>query len=218
MRKFLSYILPLALVSIIFCAANADRKSIEAYYPLKEGMKWIYKQEIFKNGELLIENKITYTNLAEREFHGRKVVPRKQSGMKGLISQSDKIIFVGKDEGGFFNIGTQNLNPDQSVAKEKIFSPPLYFIKTPLIANKTWSQEEKGLVAEYTIERLDEEVTAFSRTFEDCIRLKVKVFEDSELVRELTSWYAPEVGLVKFHSVLLKSDMQFILTLELFGK
>ena len=52
MRKFLSSIPLLALVSIIGCTTTAGYKSIEAYYPLKEGMKWVYKQEIFKNGEL----------------------------------------------------------------------------------------------------------------------------------------------------------------------
>jgi len=218
MRKLLSYIPMLAMVLIIGCDTTAGEKSIEAYYPLKEGMRWVFKQEVFQSDKLYEENKVIYTNLPEQEFNGRKVVPRKRRISTASIFHSDKIIFVGKDERGFFNVGTRDLNPDQSVGNQQIFSPPLYFIKTPLIVNKTWSYEEKGFIAEYTIESLNEDVTTFMRTFKDCIRIKVKVLRGSELFRVITSWYAPRVGLVKFHSKEIKGDRQYIETLESFEK
>jgi hypothetical protein len=161
------------------------------YFPLNEGWSWEYIQTDLKKD---IQTKIIITTLATRELQGTKVIPRKierEDISHGSIVSSKKIIFVFLIKSSehveiFANQGLTDIEP-------KISEKPTILLKFPIKSGNTWKNDNQDA----SIESINEEITVPAGTFKDCI--KVKFTHESALRIENIAWYAPGVGLIKYH-------------------
>ncbi|MEW6615332.1 MAG: hypothetical protein AB1401_07700 [Thermodesulfobacteriota bacterium] len=194
----------LFLTLFVFAMLVSCSKSIETYYPLKEGMTWKY-QNTFGSHAINGAEKTIITNLAPQELKGKKVTPQKVE-----IGGQSRLSFLIEDAGGLYEFTEQQPVP---VGQEKK-SSTFYIIKYPIKAGTTWERMARTSLSnvpvklKYTIESIDEKVTVPAGTFEGCIKVNglgdtqtnLNIFGGTIIIAvtvEHYSWYAPKVGLVK---------------------
>ena len=166
----------------------------EKYYPLKEGMSWVYGVISNKAGT----PKITITNLAPREIQGKTVTPRKWEMGGGV-----KYHFIAKDDYGIYRYAEQRTATEEP----KVISPKIYYLKNPVDRGTTWDMEiktgEEDLKVNATIESTMETVQVPGGTFKDCVKVKHEgggtLPKDGNANLSITAyeWYAPGVGYIK---------------------
>lgn len=186
----------IATVMLIFWLPGSScfGEPAEKYYPLKEGMTWVYGIISDKPGT----PKITITNLAPREIQGNTVTPRKWEMGGGV-----KYHFIGKDEHGIYRYAEQRT----ATGEPKVISPKIYYLINPVAIGTTWDMEiktgEEDLKVNVTIESTGEMVQVPGGTFKDCVKVKhegggpVQKDGDGHLSITAYEWYAPGVGPVK---------------------
>ncbi|MBI4621129.1 MAG: hypothetical protein HY739_13365 [Desulfobacterales bacterium] len=194
----------LFLTLFVFAMLISCSKSIETYYPLKEGMTWEY-QNTFGSHPIKGAEKTIITNLASQKLKGKKVTPQKVE-----IGGQSHLSFLTEDADGLYEFTEQQ---PVSVGQEKK-SSPFYIIKYPIKAGTTWERMTKTSLSnvpvtlKYTIEGIDENVTVPAGTFKGCVKVNgvgdtktnFNIFGGTIIITitvEHFSWYAPKVGLVK---------------------
>lgn len=186
----------IAAIILTFLLPGASRavEPAENYYPLKEGMTWVYRASSNKPGV----QKITVTNLAPRELQGQKVYPRKWQLGGGV-----KYYFIARDDWGVYRYGEQK----GETGKPEVTKPKVYYLKNPVDVGTYWDiaakMGEDPLKVSITIEEIRETVQVPAGTYENCVRLKheggmaAKEGGGGGLSLTAYEWYAPKVGLVK---------------------
>lgn len=187
-------IIAAALLYFLAPGSACGVESAENYYPLKEGMTWVYSITSDKPGV----QKITVTNLARRELRGKTVTPRKW-GIGGGI----KYYFIAMDDNGVYRYAEQK----GETGEPQIITPKVYYLKNPVDNGTTWDiatkMGEDDLKVNITVESIRETVQVPAGTYKDCVKLKhegeVQPKEGGNGGLSLTAyeWYAPGVGLVK---------------------
>ncbi|MEW6660307.1 MAG: hypothetical protein AB1424_16805 [Thermodesulfobacteriota bacterium] len=166
-------------------------EAAEKYYPLKEGMTWVYGVTADRPGAL----KIKITNLAPRELQGQTVTPRKWE-----VGASVRTYFIAKDDFGVYRYAEQMTDS----AEPKVVTPKVYYLKNPVDKGTYWDistkMGENDLKVTVTIEGIREKVTVPAGTYNECVKVKHEGgTQDAKTGLSLTAyeWYAPAVGLVK---------------------
>jgi len=169
-------------------------ETADKYFPLKEGMAWVYGVLSNKPGT----QKITITNLAPREVKGKSVTPRKWEVGGGV-----KYNFVAQDDFGVYQYAEQT----GENGEPKVISPKLYDLRNPVDRGTTWDlvikTGEEDLKVNATIESISETVQVPAGTYKDCVKVKqeggglVKKGGDTKLSITAYEWFAPGVGTVK---------------------
>lgn len=194
----------LFVLLLVFAMLVSCSKSIETYYPLKEGMTWEY-QNTFGSHAIKGAEKTIITNFASQELKGEKVTPQKVE-----IGGQSHLSFLTEDANGLYEFTEQQPG---FVGQENKTSP-FYIIKYPIKVGTTWERMTKASLSnvpvklKYTIESIDETVTVPAGTFKGCVKTKgigdantsLNIFNGAILITinvEHYSWYAPKVGLVK---------------------
>lgn len=166
-------------------------QTAEKYYPLKEGMTWVYSATSTKSGV----QKITVTNLAPRELQGKTVTPRKWEVGGGV-----RHFFIAQDDYGVYRYAEQMT----AAAEPKIVTPKVYYLKNPVDKGTDWDNitkmGENELKVNITIESIRETVQVPAGTYKECVKLKHEgSMQEAQASFTLTAyeWYGPGVGLVK---------------------
>jgi hypothetical protein len=192
MRKL--WIIAAVLLFFLLPQSYCFGEPAENYYPLKEGMTWVYQVFSNKPGA----QKITITTLAPREIQGRTVTPRKWEVEGGV-----KYYFIAKDDAGVYRYAEQK----GDAGAPRIITPKVYYLKNPVEVGTTWDSTTKmgdaDLKAKISVESIRDQVQVPAGTYANCIKLKhegrVAPKEGNPAPLSLTAyeWYAPGVGLVK---------------------
>jgi len=169
-------------------------ETAEKYYPLKEGMKWVYAIISGQPGT----QKIVITNLAPKEVKGKTVTPRKWEVGGGV-----KYNYVALDDYGVYRYAEQKT----ATAEPQVISPKMYYLRNPMDRGTSWDMEvktdEEDLKVNVTIESISETVQVPAGTYKDCVKVKheggglLKKDGDTKLSVSAYEWYAPGVGTVK---------------------
>lgn len=166
-------------------------QTAEKYYPLKEGMTWVYSATSTKSGV----QKITVTNLAPRELQGKTVTPRKWEVGGGV-----RHFFIAQDDYGVYRYAEQMT----AAAEPKIVTPKVYYLKNPVDKGTDWDNitkmGENELKVNITVESIRETVQVPAGTYKECVKLKHEgSMQEAQASFTLTAyeWYGPGVGLVK---------------------
>ena len=180
------------LVFFLLSGASCWGASADGYYPLKEGMSWVYSVTSNKPGA----QKITVTNLAPRELQGKSVTPRKWEVAGGV-----KHYFIAKDDAGVYRYAEQK----GETGEPQIITPPVYYLKNPVDVGTNWDTTTKmgegDLKVNITVESIQEKVQVPAGSYKECVKLKhegkMETKEGGSLSLTAYEWYAPGVGLVK---------------------
>jgi hypothetical protein len=166
-------------------------ETAEKYYPLKEGMTWVYGVTASKPGV----KRIMITNLAPRELQGQNVTPRKWE-----VGESVRTFFIAKDDFGVYRYAEQMT----ATAEPKIITPKVYYLKNPVDKGTYWEistrMGEDDLKVNVGIESINEKVMVPAGTYKECVKLKHEGGAQGDktgLSITAYEWYAPDVGLVK---------------------
>lgn len=187
------FIIAAVILTFLLPGASWAVEPATNYYPLKEGMTWVYSVTSTRPGP----QKITITNLAPRKLEGKTVYPRKWDFGGGV-----KYYFVAKDDIGVYRYGEQTGED----GKLQITKPKVYYLKDPVDVGTYWDIATKmgpdNLKVDITIESIRETVQVPAGKYKDCVMLKhvgkVQAKKGSAgLSLTAYEWYAPKVGLVK---------------------
>jgi hypothetical protein len=187
-------ILALTLLGFLLPGTSHGVEPAEKYYPLKEGITWVYSVSSKKPGG----ERITVTSLAPREVKGKTAHPRKWEVGGGV-----KYYFIAKDDAGVYRYAEQK----GDAGEPQIITPKVYYLKNPVDVGTTWDTVTKlgedELKVNITVESIGEKVQVPAGKYENCVKLKhegrMQPKEGGTVPLSLTAyeWYAPGVGLVK---------------------
>ncbi|MFZ5453173.1 MAG: hypothetical protein ACOZF2_15045 [Thermodesulfobacteriota bacterium] len=181
------------LLSLGLPGASWAGEPATIYYPLKEGMTWVYSVVSTRPGA----QKITITSLVPRKLQDQTVYPRKWDFGGGV-----KYYFIAKDDIGIYRYGEQT----GENGEPRIIKPKVYYLKDPVDVGTYWDIATKmgadKLKVEITIEGIRETVQVPAGKYEDCVLLKHVGKAQAKkggagLSLTAYEWYAPKVGLVK---------------------
>ena len=184
-KMIISLVIICTLINLTAC----DKPKSIDYFPFDEGMIKEYIVTFSYNDNKSL-TKLKCINLALRDLNGASVFPVKVEpyNMVGILIEGVSFYFYGKDDKGVYEYAKQN--PADIEPKIYNFQSPYYLIKYPIKINYSWKIGNITLI----IEAIDETVTVSSGTFQGCIKIK-SVSEHSDIK---ISWYAPNVGLIKY--------------------
>lgn len=187
-------ILAVTLLFFLLPGTSFGGEPAENYYPLKEGLTWVYSVSSNKPGA----EKITVTSLPPRQVQGKTASPRKWELPGGV-----KYYFIAKDAAGVYRYAEQKGDS----GAPQIITPKVYYLKNPVARGTTWNTSTKlpegDLKVNITVESVDETVQVPAGTFKNCVKLKhqgqMQPSGGGAAPLSLTAheWYAPGVGLVK---------------------
>ena len=200
MKNFFQYFLVGMLSFFVSCSSSVG----VSYYPLQEGVTYVYKLSMKKSG-VGSSFKIIVKNLPARQLNGKKVIPQ-QVNMDG----NSTLTFIVHDKTGIYEYARQG----SGETNPKVHSVPEYYLKEPLKPGATWRIESKtsllkvqdNISLEYTILSFSEVITVPAGTFNNCIRIKASgnktkyaftLNRQVPIKAERHIWYAPGVGIVK---------------------
>lgn len=196
------FIIAAVMLSFMLPGTSCWGETAENYYPLKEGMTWVYGVSSNKPGV----QKITVTNLAPRELQGKTVNPRKWEVGGGV-----RYYFVARDDVGVYRYGEQK----GEKGEPQVIKPKVYYLKNPVDVGTYWDiaakMGEDDLKVNITVEDIRDTVQVPAGTYANCVKLKheggVKAKKGGGAGLSLTAfeWYAPKVGLVKSMFTIKKS-------------
>jgi hypothetical protein len=170
----------------------------EAYFPLKEGVKWEYSV----TSDQSETKKLLITNLAPREVQGTKVTPRKRE-----LGGTTFIELMKKDDSGIYRYAEQ---PGEN-APPSLITPIECHLKFPIAQGNSWNMVTKmgnsTVNISLTIESVSDEVKVPAGTFKDCLKIKQVGENNAGTAVMGYEWYAPKVGVVK-SIVTLKQKTQ----------
>jgi hypothetical protein len=160
----------------------------EAYFPLKEGMRWEYNVTSDQGAT----KKLVITNLAPREVQGTKVTPRKWE-----LGGTTFVELMKKDDSGIYRYAEQA----GEKATPSLITPMECHLKFPITQGNSWNMATKmgnsTLSISLTIESVSDEVKVPAGTFKDCLKIKQVGENDAGTAVMGYEWYAPKVGVVK---------------------
>jgi len=178
----------LLVVSLFTPSQGRGDELSEAYFPLKEGMRWEYNG-ISDQGAT---KKLLITNLAPREVKGAKVTPRKWE-----LGGTTFIELMKKDDSGIYRYAEQ---PGEN-APPSLITPIECHLKFPIAQGNSWNMVTKvgnsTLSVSLTIESVSDEVKVPAGTFQDCLKIKQVGENDAGTSVMGYEWYAPKAGVVK---------------------
>jgi len=178
----------LLVVSLFTPSQGRGDELSEAYFPLKEGMRWEYNV-ISDQGAT---KKLLITNLAPREVKGAKVTPRKWE-----LGGTTFIELMKKDDSGIYRYAEQ---PGEN-APPSLITPMECHLKFPIAQGNSWNMVTKvgnsTLSVSLTIESVSDEVKVPAGTFQDCLKIKQVGENDAGTSVMGYEWYAPKAGVVK---------------------
>ncbi len=198
---------PFLVLSFLLFSNNCFAADAGDYFPLKEGITWIYKVASDKSET----RKLTITNLAAREINARTVTPQRWEIMETRI-----YYLIARDDSGIYRYGEQK----SEKGAPTVTKPKLYHLKNPVDLGTTWDVKTKlgddQVIINLTIESLTDAVRVPAGNFDNCVKIKQegKGQEKGDAVLAITAyeWYAPDVGLVKSMVSLkkkVKNDLKF---------
>jgi hypothetical protein len=160
----------------------------EAYFPLKEGMRWEYNVTSDQGDT----KKLLITNLSPREVQGAKVTPRKWD-----LGGTTFIEFMKKDDSGVYRYAEQA----GENAPPSLINPMECHLKFPVAQDNSWNMTTKlgdsAVNISMTIESVSDEVKVPAGTFKDCLKVKQVGENEAGTAVRGYEWYAPKVGIVK---------------------
>jgi hypothetical protein len=185
----------LYLLSAVLLLSSCGIKPL-VYYPLEEGMSWVYRIDKNENQEV--------ENFAVRKMGTMEVVPQKIETAKGSAFR-----FIAVDKEGIFEYARQSV----SASEPEILNKPEYILKQPLKPGSIWEEEaDIALLLEripytmkYLVESNKETVTVPAGTFDNCLLIKGSGLAQKDkgalgIIKIAVTedrWYAPGVGLIK---------------------
>jgi hypothetical protein len=179
--------LTLSLSLLLPGQGRCDEAS-EAYFPLKEGMRWEYR--VMSAGGA--PKKLIITNLAPRKVNGTEVTPRKWE-----LGGTTFFQLMKKDETGIYRYAEQAGDK----APPKMVTPMECHLKFPIAVGDSWKMTTKlgdrTLNLNLTIESVSDEVKVPAGAFQDCVEVKQVGGNDAGVEVMGYEWYAPKVGVVK---------------------
>jgi hypothetical protein len=160
-------------------APPAEKKLID-YYPLKPGTKWTYDLDPGDGRKIRVANQIARIDTIDG-----KSMARLETVINGRVAVTQHLLST---PGGLFRYRMGEAN----------VSPPLCILKYPIKEGETWEAEpmigQEHLKLSFKSGRLQE------------VRLTAAKYQAISVVCEIkvagtqvktTSWYAPDVGMVK---------------------
>lgn len=187
------------VLGCLFLAACGG--AAQSLYPLKEGQTWEYQVSADSMRGSAGGQRLTLTNLPQRELKGKKVTPQKLD-----IGQQSHFSFAVSDDTGTYEHARQSAG----AVEPEILSTPSYYLKYPLKAGASWDGKTEtnllmnkvALSTKTVVEKLDETVTVPAGTFEKCVKTKTVgetgAFKGTAKVTlEEHSWFCLGVGMVK---------------------
>lgn len=180
------------------CAPAAER-----YYPLDAGRSWTYAMAIRPAGGEPLTAVSVVTNLPRRSVAGQTVTPQATEA----FGQS-RLRFISADERAVVEIADQ----DAGASEPQIRRPANTILKMPLSVGAawetTWETNQFGrralLPMTKTVESTDRPCTAGTRTFEDCLHLRLTGSGPVTAGERLAivdvageEWFVPAVGYVR---------------------
>jgi len=160
--------------------------NLERFLPLKEGSSWEFINVRTRKGNTYEANNIV-TSLNLREINGKRTMSVRHDFIKsGTFSDKKAFVYL------FYVIENDSIYISAiQTAKDKkprVYSEPVYVIKTPIKVGTSWeNRANKGV-----IESINETVTVPAGTFNGCIRLKLTFKKNITI-----TWIAPGIGYVK---------------------
>jgi len=160
----------------------------EAYFPLKEGMRWEYRVTAAGGAP----QTLIITNLARRQVNGVEVTPRKWELGKTTFFQLMK-----KDDAGVYRYAEQAGDK----AAPTLISPMECHLKLPIAMGDSWQMTTKlgnaTLNLKLSIESVSDKVKVPAGAYRDCVEVKQVGDQDAGAEVLGYEWYAPKVGVVK---------------------
>jgi hypothetical protein len=204
MKKLVSAALLCVLVTSVAALTAQDKEEAKpprhqeyAYYPLKEGQRWVYQVSDNKAKDARPKEQVVIT-VADKETFPIKVKTKDVFG-------DTKELYVGfklKIEGGGKVLNEEVLVKEDGVYRVssagKTITPPLCFLKAGLKKGDTWtvdSQSENAVLkGKFDID--EEKVQVAAGSF-DCLVARCDDFQISGQTLQIDAWYAAKVGMVK---------------------
>lgn len=175
-----------------------DPKHIEyAYYPLKEGSRWVYEVRDNKAKDVRPKEHVVIT------VAGKDTFPFKVKS-KGVFDTT-KEFYIGyklKIEGGGKVLDEEVLVKEDGVYRissaGKTITPPVCFLKAGLKKGETWTvdSQSENAVLKGKLEFDEEKVTVPAGPF-DAIVVRCDDFQIGGQTLQVEAWYAAKVGMVK---------------------
>lgn len=205
-----------SLIVLAACSGGPDR----SLYPLDEKSTWEYDVSIQWNkdgAKSRMSANMTVTYLSQRKLGDQSVIPKKMTARLQRGGSQTSFEFIARDDVGIYLYATQSPN----AMEPEILSDPNYLLKFPLENGASWEGTRKtsGLESagfgkevtvpvRTTVNTTNGTVTVPAKTFEECVKTTTrgKVIEEKEenpLLDKVafsykgTSWFCPDVGLVK---------------------
>jgi hypothetical protein len=182
---------------------------IERYYPLKGGMKLItdVKTIMTSGTEVTKEQEIRYSFIyfPAQELQGKTVFP---VTLNVLGTEQSSITYFINDGEGIYVAGHQTLVKGEKTGEPKLYEYKYYVLKKPIKIGSEWWNEggssfkfKQPIKIKFTIENIGDTVSVDAGTFKECLKVSgngsIVLQDGANIKRELTVWYAPEIGRVK---------------------
>ncbi len=188
-------IVMLFLCGIVLYFMTGVSREAERYYPLEEGLTWLYRIHSEGGGEahLLVRN------LPKEEINGTSVAPQEYITKDSVFTN-----YVRRDEEGFYNFASRKLGKGELEIEKQIS----YELLNSLRAGKTWMiQETDALLVEsisysvnVLVDSVKEEVNLNGNSFSPCIKISSRgqtEIKNGTFVATSELWYAKNVGIIK---------------------
>jgi hypothetical protein len=160
--------------------APAAKQELPDYYPLKPGTKWTYELDPGNGRKIRATNQIT-----KLETLDGKLMARMETVINGRVATTEHLIGTPM---GVFRYRMRDIE----------VSPPVCFLKYPFREGEAWVAEPKigrlQLKMSFQSGRA-EQVTSIAGKY-DAVTVAY-VIDLNGTPAKTTSWYAPNVGLVK---------------------
>jgi hypothetical protein len=182
---------------------SKEPKHIEyAYYPLKEGSRWVYDVRDNKTKDARPKEQVAIT-VASKETFPIKV--KSKDALDRALDREVKELYVGfklKIEGGGKVLDEEALVREDGVYRlssaGKTITPPVCFLKAGLKKGETWTvdSQSENAVLKGKLEFDEEKVTVPAGTY-DAIVVRCDDFQIGGQTLQVEAWYAAKVGMVK---------------------
>jgi hypothetical protein len=161
-------------------------KSINTYFPMKEGWSWEY-EEVLVELDTVVKKRQVFSNfMAPRKLYNNSVTPLLVGYKSGNNVERRNIFYL--------DIKTTKVIAFQSEfhAEPVVLEAPYGQISEPIEVGKEWKDGPNSGV----IKSVSETVTVPAGTFNNCVLTKGDYVLNNKS-RSFTTWFAPGVGIVK---------------------
>lgn len=203
MKRSFSMVIIISVMLILGCSKQSD-----TYFPTKEGLYWEYQKHESGMFGMQDSSKHVRTTLKERDLSGKKVIPIKIEE-SDMLGKKTAFVFRSEEKDGLAIIANQPVNSPEPI----VFKTPKYFVKFPIKVGTEWEEESRTyllqkvvpITIKYSIVSVDETVTVPVGNYNKCLKITgsgnttidMGVLGKTPVNKEVSDWYAPNVGFVK---------------------